>query len=123
MRFKMRLMSIVFLFLGISMGAQNPPVGTLRGVVWGPMGGVAAESQVRIEQWCFDQGKPHVTTDVVVYTDSQGAFSAKLAPGVYDVFVTRLDSEPFAKKVKIVAGRETKLEPHLRGSSLTEFVE
>lgn len=123
MRFKQRLMSLFLSLLGISMGAQNLPLGTLRGVVWGPTGGVAAESQVRIEQWYFDQGKPHVTTDVVVYTDSQGAFSVKLAPGVYDVFVTRLDSEPFAKKVKVAAGGENKIEPHLKGSSLTEFVE
>jgi len=102
---------------------QAPPTGTLKGVVHGPAGELTAGVKVRVENWYFDQGAPHVLTELVLYTDQNGEFLARVPGGVYDVFVSRLDCEPIAKKVKVVSGKETSFNPHLKGSKLTEFIE
>ncbi len=115
--------AFIFLLIGFSLSAQQPPSGALKGVVLGPQGGVAPETQIRIEDWYFDQGKPHVIANIVVYTDSRGEFSLPLAPGVYDVVVSRPDCEPFAKKIKILAAHEEQLKPKLKASSFAKFIE
>ena len=102
---------------------QTPPTGTLKGVVHGPGGELTAEVKVRIENWYFDQGAPHVLTEIVLYTDRKGEYLVKVPAGVYDVLVSRPDCEPVAKKVKVVSGKETSFNPHLKGSKLTEFIE
>jgi Carboxypeptidase regulatory-like domain len=118
----------MFLFLTLwswpkSPQPQAPPTGTLKGVVHGPAGELTAGVKVRVENWYFDLGAPHVLTEIVLYTDHKGEFSARVPAGVYDVLVSRPEWEPVAKKVKVVAGKETSFNPHLKWSKLTEFIE
>jgi hypothetical protein len=118
----------VFLFLSFSAGLQSSPpqakpTGTLKGVVRGPAGELAGEVKVRIENWYFDEGKPHFQTEIVVYTNQKGEFSVGVPAGNYDVIVSRLDCEPMAKKLKVVSGKETIFSPQLKGSKLTKFIE
>jgi len=119
---------IIFLFLSVWTGLQSLPseaklTGTLKGVVRGPAGELASDVKVRIESWYFDQGKPHFLAEIVVYTNEKAEFSVAVPAGNYDVFVSRLDCEPVAKKLKVVSGRETSFSPQLKGSKLTEFIE
>lgn len=97
--------------------------GTLKGVVRGPGGERASDVKVRVEQWSFDEGKPHFLTELVLYTDAKGEFSVSVPAGVYDVFVSRPDCEPVAKKVKVVSGKTASFSPQLRISKLTQFIE
>jgi hypothetical protein len=118
----------MFLFLGLWAGLQSSTpqatsTGTLRGIVRGPAGELASEVKVRIEDWYFDQGKPHFLTEIVLYTDQKGEFSVRVPAGVYDVMVSRPDCEPVAKKLKVVSGKDTIFKPELKISKLTEFIE
>lgn len=124
----MTFVNFVLLFLSVWAGSQpSPPqanlTGTLKGVVRGPAGEPVSEVKVRIEDWYFDQGNPHFLTEIVLYTDRKGGFSAGVPAGNYDVIVSRPDCEPVAKKLKVVSGKETIFSPQLKGSKLTEFVE
>ena len=103
--------------------AGQSPVGALKGHIHGPAGGLGFESQVRIELWNFDEGVPHTIVDKVIYTDSEGNFSVQLAPGVYDVFVSSVEGEPVAKRLKIISGKETTFSPKLKRSPLTEYIQ
>ena len=118
----------MFLFLGLWAGLQSSTpqatsTGTLRGIVRGPAGELASEVKVRIEDWYFDQGKPHFLTEIVLYTDQKGEFSVRVPAGVYDVMVSRPDCEPVAKKLKVVSGKDTIFKPELKISKLTELIE
>ena len=118
----------LFLFLSFSAGLQSSPpqaklIGTLKGVMRGPAGELAGEVKVRIENWYFDEGKPHSLTEIVVYTNQRGEFSVGVPAGNYDVIVSRFDCEPVAKKPKVVSGKETIFSPQMKGSKLTEFIE
>src|ERR1700676_5353457 len=118
----------MFLFLSLWAGPQSSPpqanpTGTLKGFVRGPAGELASEVKVRIEDWYFDQGKPHFLTEIVLYTDQKGEFSVRVPAGVYDVIVSRPDCEPVAKKLKVVSGKDANFKPQLKISKLTEFIE
>jgi len=118
----------MFLFLSLwawpqSSSPQVKLTGTLKGVVRGPAGELANEAKVRVEQWYFNEGKPHFLTEIVLYTDQKGEFSVGVPAGAYDVIVSRPDCEPVAKKLKVVSGKETIFKPQLKGSKLTEFIE
>jgi hypothetical protein len=119
---------IVFLFLSLLTSNQLPasqgtPTGTLKGVVTGPSGELAHNAKVRVEQWYFDEGKPHVLTEAVSFTGEKGEFSLSVPAGVYDVFVSAPTCEPVAKKVKVISGKGTSFNPKLRISKLAEFIE
>jgi hypothetical protein len=105
----------------------SPPqvtlTGTLKGVVLGPAGELASEVKVRVEQWNFNEGKAHFLTEIVLYTDQKGKFSVGVPAGAYDVFVSRPDCEPVAKKPKVISGKSTIFKTHLKISKLTEFIE
>lgn len=45
--------------------------------------------------------------DKAVYTNEAGDYKVDLPAGLYDVFVSRADSEPTAKKVKVDSEKET----------------
>ena len=124
----MPFVGFLFLFLSVWTGTQSPQpekpsTGTLKGVVRGPVGELATNVKVRVEQWYFDQGKPHFITEVVSFTNEKGEFSVSVPAGVYDVVVSRLDCEPVAKKLKVVSGKDTIFNPRLKASKLAEFIE
>lgn len=124
----MHFAELIFLFLSLWSGTESPPpqtplTGTLKGVVYGPAGDLTADVKVRVEKWYFDQGAPHFLTEIVLYTDQKGEFLVRVPAGVYDVLVSRPDCEPVAKKLKVVAGKETNFNPHLKISKLTQFIE
>ena len=119
----MCLRLFVMLLMYVSTIATEPTFGTLQGHVSVPHGGSAIETQVRVVQWYFVDGAPRITCDRVTYTDDSGNFSLQVPPGVYDVFVSRVDSEPIAKKLKIIPEKATFFNPALKGSGLTQFVE
>jgi hypothetical protein len=118
----------MLLFMSLWAGPQSTPpraspTAVLRGIVRGPAGEPANEVKVRVENWYFNEGKPHFLTEIVLYTDQKGEFSVRVPAGVYDVIVSRPDCEPVAKKLKVISGKETIFKPQLRSSKLTEFIE
>jgi len=124
----MNFVQFAFFFLSLwAWPQQSSPQatlnGTLKGVARGPAGELRNEAKVRVEQWYFDEGKPHFRTEIVVYTDRKGEFSLRVPAGVYDLIVSRPDCEPVATKLKVVSGKETIFKPQLKGSKLTEFIE
>jgi hypothetical protein len=114
---------LMTLLLCVSAFTPETTNGTLKGHILDLYGGSATETQVRIVQWYFVGGEPRTTCDKVVYTDSDGNFSVQVPPGIYDVFVSRADSEPVGKKVKIVANQETFFNPKLKGSPVVQYIE
>jgi hypothetical protein len=118
----MYLRLLVALLLCISI-SEAKPLGTLKGHILNPYGSGATESQIRVVQWYFENGEPRVTYDRVTYTDSNGDFSLQVPPGIYDVFVSRVDSEPIGKKLKIVSDKTTSFNAKLKASPVAEFVE
>lgn len=118
-----QLLVLLLCFFCVSVAAAPSPSGTLRGHVTAPAGGGATAAQIRVLQWYFVSGEPRTICDKVIYTDDDGNFSVQLPPGVYDVFVSRGDSEPVAKKLKIISEKVTDFSPKLKGSRLAEFVE
>lgn len=74
-------------------------------------------------QWYFIDGEPRTTVDKAVYTNEAGDYKVDLPAGLYDVFVSRADSEPTAKKVKVDSEKETTFDVKLVASPAAEFIE
>lgn len=58
-----------------------------------------------------------------VYADSSGRFSVQLPPDVYDVFVAYPTFAPYAKRVRVEAGKNVVLDCELPFDRLTKWVE
>jgi len=111
------------LCLWVFTNGVNGPNCVLKGHVLSPFGTGAWQTQIRVVQWYFVDGEPRTTVDKVVYTNEAGDYKVDLPPGVYDVFVSRGDSEPAAKKVRVVPEKDTTFDVKLVGSPATEWVE
>jgi hypothetical protein len=111
------------LALSATISTAGPTTGTLKGHVlgWDHLG--ASQTQVRIVRWHFFAQQPVIDCDKVTYTDDDGNFSMQLEPGVYDVFISRDDSDPVAKKVEIIAAKNTVFSPKLKLSRFVKFIE
>ena len=100
--------------------------GTLRGVARDGAGAVLPGATVLIQRWKITDrglGRPAPTLEPRIFADSEGRFSVKLAPDLYDVFVAYPSLSPSAKLIRVEAGRETMVECELAFSPLVKMVE
>jgi hypothetical protein len=90
--------------------------GTLKGAVTDATGARVPGALVRIERWSKANSLKSsvIEKDEVVYTNSEGEFSIHLSPGSYDVLVGHPGLLPYAKRIRVRAGKETELSPTLK---------
>ena len=119
----MRLQFFSLLFLALFMASADNSHGVIKGHVVSPSGSPGSHTQIRVVQWYFVNGEPRTNFDKADYTNSDGNYSIDVPPGVYDVFISRADSEPTAKKLKVVSEKETTFDVKLVGSPAAEFIE
>lgn len=105
--------------------AAGATTGTLRGSVRDPDGAIVVDATVLIQHWKLKKGSlnhPVPVTEPLVYTDSHGTFSAKLPPGVYQVFVSFPLFTPSAQEMRIDVGKEATIECNLSPSAFARYV-
>lgn len=117
------LAGVLALAVSAGISSAGPPMGTLKGRVVGWDSQGAAQTQIRVVRWHFFAEQPVIDCDKVTYTTDDGDFSIQLEPGVYDVFISRNDSEPVAKEVKVIAAKDTVFSPKLKVSRFVTFIE
>jgi len=118
---KLRML-ILSLALCIPMAAQQQAPdpkptaeqGLLKGVVTDPQGAVYAHAIVRIIRWEISRYDQTWHEMPLVYTDSHGRYSVALQSGEYDVLVLTPYFTPAAKRVKVVAGKESRYNAKLK---------
>jgi hypothetical protein len=103
--------------------AYASTMGVLRGVVTDSTGATIPGAVISIQGWTVQGGHQTPRDQLLVRTDSQGKFSVPLHAGLYDIFVSYPICSPFAKKIRIMGGKETILSPELSFDPLTEWVE
>ena len=103
---------------------DSSEMGTLRGVVRDPAGAVVSGAMIRIVEWSIDQDTKHpiIISEKVLYSDRNGSFSAQLAPGLYDIFVSSCLFTPAAKKIRIEPAKVVVFEPELVFDPLIQFI-
>jgi hypothetical protein len=105
--------------------AAGVATGTLRGVVRDPDGAIVMDATVLIQHWKLKEGSlnhPVPVTEPLVYTNSHGTFSAKLPPGVYQIFVSFPVFAPSAQEVRIEVGKEAAIECNLSPSAFARYI-
>ena len=111
----LRLLTIVLMSTALAQGGEA--VGTLKGVVHDVNGAVVPGVRVIIQSWksyMKNTGRVTYTIESALLTDSKGEFSSPLESGRYDIFVSYPILLPKAKRVKIEANRETRVDFELK---------
>jgi len=123
------LVVTVLWVLALSVSWQIPGVsgqtqtGILKGHVVGGNGEPGASTQIQVEQLDFaDPSSPKVF-EKRIYTDQNGNFAIELPAGVYDLFVSRVETVPVARKIRIRPSSETIINLKLKVSHLADFLE
>jgi hypothetical protein len=117
------ILAILFSALPTNSGAGT---GLLQGTVRDATGAVLPGAVIFVQRWKLrNHSLDHPLAQIgpSVYADSQGRFSLRLPPDVYDVFVAYPTFAPYAKRVKIEAGKNTVLDCELPFDHLTRWVE
>jgi carboxypeptidase family protein len=102
--------------------AKTSAMGTLKGVVTDPNGVPFGGPLVRIVYSGLTHKRQPAEKEMVAHTDANGQFTVKLAPGIYDLFVSQPGFLPVAEQVKLETGKETVFDPKLKPGRFAEIV-
>lgn len=117
---------ILAILLAAHPTTPDTATGLLEGVVRDATGAVLPGAVIFVQHWELRNhtlDHPKAQMGPSVYANSDGEFSLELPPGVYDVFVAYPAFAPYAKRVKVEAGKKAVLDCELPFDSLTGWVE
>jgi hypothetical protein len=119
-----RLCLILAAFVCLSQAVahgKTSAMGTLKGVVTDPNGAPYGFVLIRIVHSGVNDRRQTVEKEIKVRADINGQFTVKLAPGIYDLFVSIRGLSPVAEKVKVETGKETVFDPMLKVGQIAEI--
>jgi hypothetical protein len=79
---------------------------------------------VRIEHWTIPTGfgQSKLQSTQATYDKATELYTAKLQPGIYDIFISRYGLLPFCQRIEIKSGKQTAIQVELKFGSETHLI-